>query len=111
MRPPTHLLERFVWSPIQEVEVGEVFAFGRVWLDVCREIGLEEVAYFGPDGRPVPGSDMWHWRLGLFRLPSQQLVVVSSQMGYAGPPGRTGTEVLRRVLENFRSTPTSASGT
>ena len=104
MKPPAQLLQQFVWNPVQETPVSAVFAFGKVWFGVCRELQLEEVAYFGPDADfRVPGSDMWHWRLGLFRLPSKQLVVVSSQQGFAGPPGAAGVEILRNVVHRYRS--------
>jgi len=102
MKPPARLLQEFVWDPIEEVPVGEVFAFGRYWLDVCRDLELEEVVYFGPGADPVPGSDMHHWRLGLFRLPSGQLVVTSSQEGFAGPPNEERTAIMREVLERYR---------
>lgn len=98
MRPPVDLIDDLVWQPVQEITVNEVFAFGRVWLDVCRDLDLEEIGTWGPDTEPVPGSTMRHWRVSLFRLPSGQLVVASSQMGSAAPPGAERTAVLKRLV-------------
>lgn len=103
MDPPRELIDRFVWQPVQEVPVQEVFAFGRAWLDVCRDLGLEELATYGPDTEPVPGSAMNHWRVSLFRLPSGQLVVASSQMGSGAPPGAERVRLLRDLVSSNRS--------
>ena len=99
MRPPTDLVEEFVWQPVRELLVGEVFAFGRVWFDVCRDLRMVQVGLWGPDSSPVPGAeDSPDWRVGLFRLKSDQLLVVSSQPGYAGPPGAERTVALHRLV-------------
>ena len=103
MRPPLDLIREYVWDPVQEVSVDEVFAFGRVWLDVCRDLELEEIGTWGPDTEPVPGSGMKHWRVSLFRLPSGQLVVTSSQMGSAAPPGERRVENLRDIIAAHRT--------
>ena len=97
MRPPLDVIDEFVWQPVQEVPVGEVFAFGRVWLDVCRDLELPEISTWGPDTSPVPGSTMKHWRVSLFRLPSDQLVVASSQMGSGAPPGLERVRLLKEL--------------
>ncbi|WP_299926117.1 hypothetical protein [uncultured Nocardioides sp.] len=103
MRPPVDLVDDFIWKPVQEVPVDEVFAFGRGWLDVCRDLDLEEIATWGPETAPVPGSTMKHWRVSLFRLPSEQVVVVSSQMGSGSPPGLERTKLLKEVAADHRS--------
>lgn len=98
MSPPVDLIDALVWQPVQEIPVNEVFAFGRVWLDICRDLKLDEIGTWGPDTKPVPGSTIRHWRVSLFRLPSGQLVVTSSQMGSASPPGAERTIALRELV-------------
>jgi hypothetical protein len=98
LRPPVDLVQKYVWDPVQEVPVDEVFAFGRAWFDVCRGMELPEIAEWGPDTTPVPGYDMPHWRVSFFRLPSDKLVVVSSQSGSASPPGPDRTVTLKRLV-------------
>jgi hypothetical protein len=100
MRPPTDLIDDYVWKPVREVPVGEVFAFGRVWLDVCRDLELEEIGTWGPDGEPVPGSTMRHWRVSLFRLSPEQVVVASSQMGTGSPPGVERVRLLKDLVSS-----------
>ncbi|RYC10496.1 anti-phage DNA glycosylase Brig1 [Nocardioides zhouii] len=102
MSPPLDLIKEYVWDPVEETAVDEVFAFGRVWLDVCRSLGLDEVGTWGPDTEPVPGSNMNHWRVSLFRLDSGQFVVASSQQGSAAPPGPGRTVLLKQLVDEIR---------
>jgi hypothetical protein len=103
MRPPIEVIQEYVWDPVQEVPVDEVFAFGRVWIDVCRDLELEEVGTWGPGTEPVPGSTMDHWRVSLFRLSSGQLVVASSQKGSAAPPGAPRVGLLKQLIAGHRT--------
>lgn len=109
MRPPPDLVDDLVWKPVQEAPVGEIFAFGRAWLDVCRNLGLEEVCTYGPDTEPVPGSPMQHWRVSMFRLDSGQLVVASSQMGSGSPPGPERVRLLQDLVAHHRDGGRSSS--
>lgn len=101
MQPPADLIDRFVWAPVQELAVAEVFAFGRDWFKICETLGLRQMAMFGPDGDLIP-SDVENWRLGFYQLPSRQVVVVSSQPGYAGPPKPDRLKMMRALLDEVR---------
>jgi hypothetical protein len=103
MQPPAHLIDEFIWKPVEEVPVREVFAFGRVWLDVCRQLGLTELATWGPETERVPGSAMSHWRVSLFQRNPGQLIVASSQMGSGAPPGAERVNLLRKVVADHQS--------
>lgn len=98
MKPPAHILQRFVWEPSQEVTTSVVFAFGRPWFALCDDLGLPVIErYGGPDGKPLKH---WagDWRVHFFELPSRQVAVVSSQLGYAGPPGDERTKELKELV-------------
>lgn len=91
MTPPMHLLERFVFEPLAEFDVEHIFAFGKPWSGVAKQLGLS--------GRPLEVD----WRTGsrestVYPLKSGQNLVVLSQTGYAGPPGVEDTELLRQEL-------------
>jgi hypothetical protein len=100
MDPPPDILDRYVWQPVAEVAVREVFAFGARWLDICTGLGWPLLERFGPQHEPVPGIDASWWNLAVFGMPSGQRAIVSWQPGYAGPPGLTRIEPLRRLLSD-----------
>ena len=103
MDPPPDILDRYVWQPVAEVAVREVFAFGAPWLDICTGLGWPLLERFGPQHEQVPGIDASWWNLAVFGMPSGQRVIVSWQPGYAGPPGMTRIEPLRRLLSDGAS--------
>ena len=104
MQPPVDLIQKYVWDAVQEMKVSEVFAFGKEWFKVAADFGLERLALYGPSGDQLPGNlQMAHWRLGIYKISSDQLLIVSSQAGYSGPPGEDRIQVLRGVLSSLNS--------
>ena len=78
--------------------------FGKEWFKVAADFGLERLALYGPSGDQLPGNlQMAHWRLGIYKISSDQLLIVSSQAGYSGPPGEDRIQVLRGVLSSLNS--------
>lgn len=101
MAPPTDIIDTFVWQPLADVDVEFIFAFGKPWLEVCRALDLPEVGRWGQGGIDL-GSAVASRSAVTFALPSGQWVVVSWQLGYAGPPGREDTVRLRERLLTAR---------
>lgn len=90
--PPAELLTRFVLHPIADLNVEQVFAFGKPWLTVARILGLG-------DGRALPVQ--WTTssrRAQAFPLNERQQLIVMTQLGYAGPPGAADTDALAAEL-------------
>ena len=100
MQIPPDLIHRYVWGPIQEVNVTEVFAFGADWFAICQQLGLERIAMFGHGGEPISGleENRAKWRLGVYRLPSGQRVVASAQSGNSTPPGPSRLAIMRELV-------------
>ena len=103
MQPPSDLIQKYIWNAVREMKMSEVFAFGKEWFRVASELGLEQIALYGPDGMHLPRNPQSHWRLGLYRISEDQILVVSSQLGYSGPPGKDRLELLRKILSDLRS--------
>jgi hypothetical protein len=104
MQPPTDLIQKYVWDAVREMQVREVFAFGKEWFKIADDLGLEQIALYGPDGDELPGNlQMAHWRLGIYRVSAYQVLIVSSQAGYSGPPGEKRIQVLRERLARLNS--------
>jgi hypothetical protein len=104
MTPPAHLIHDYVWAPLMEVDTPVVFAFGAAYFDACDDLELLELGRWGQDGAPFPGLDEDRgWRVAAHRLPSGQVVAVSAQPGYSGPPGPTRLEILRQLLGSLDS--------
>lgn len=102
MQPPADLLQKYVWDAIREFDIQEVFAFGKEWFKVMDDLGIQQIALYGPGGQPLPdGINMSHWRLGFYRLSSKQVIVVSSQQGYSGPPNIDRINVMRSLLADI----------
>ena len=95
---PPDLLDKYVWAPIGELKLREVFAYGKAWFDICAKFGWPLLARYGPQHEPVPCSDTPGWNLAIFAMPTGQRAVISWQSGYAGPPGPERTECLRSLL-------------
>lgn len=99
MQPPADLIQKYIWDAVSEMKMSEVFAFGKEWFKIAGDLGLERIALYGPEGNELPGKfKMPHWRLGLYRVSPGQVLIVSSQSGYSGPPGEDRILVLREVL-------------
>jgi len=98
---PASLVERYIFGPIAEIDVSYVFAFGaprfRVATRLKQERMLKEIR---ARHKVLGASDRSRWEMGLYELPSKQILVVSSQLGYAGPPGELRMETFRRVLNS-----------
>jgi hypothetical protein len=97
MHAPRDVLDRFVWQPLAELGVTEVFAFGKPWLRVARSLGLTLECHLGPGGQPW-SSTVASRTVLVYRLPSHQRLIISWQAGYAGPPGEADTERLRAIV-------------
>jgi hypothetical protein len=102
MRPPSELIERFVWQPISELDVSHVFAFGREWDHLASGLRLPQVAALGSGGLDY-GSTVATRAVRIYRLRSGQHLVVEWHSGSAGPPGLQETVLLRDAVQ--RSTP------
>ena len=93
IQPPPYLLERFIIEPLAELSVPNVFAFGKPWHRAAQAIGL---------GVGMALSVEWNAKgreAREYRLPGGKSLIVLTQSGYAGPPGKDDTEALRLALE------------
>lgn len=97
MSAPRGVLDSMVWAPLAELDLGEVFAFGRPWVRVAENAGLKLESHLGAGGSSI-GSDVASRAVLVYRMSSGQRLVVSSQLGYAGPPGEADTKRLRDLL-------------
>ncbi|MFC0505714.1 anti-phage DNA glycosylase Brig1 [Micromonospora costi] len=97
LRPPAEIIDAFVWQPIAELPVGEVFAFGRPWDSLAQALRLPVVSMLGAGGRHY-GSAVPSRAVRVYGLPSGQLLVVEWHAGSAGPPSAKETALLRSVL-------------
>jgi hypothetical protein len=102
MQPPADLIQKYIWDAVREMKMSEVFAFGKEWFKIADDLGLVRIALYGPDGDELPGDlKMTHWRLGLYRVSPDKVLIVSSQAGYSGPPGEDRILVLREILSTL----------
>jgi hypothetical protein len=99
--PPASVIDQFIWQPCQEVETHAVFAFGAPWFQLCEALELPEAERWGGDGTPFPMEDDKGWRMRAYRLPSGQCAVVSSQPGFAGPPGPKRLGIMHDLLSDL----------
>jgi len=98
---PAYLVERYIFEPIAEIDVSEVFAFGAPWFKVAGNLmQTRSVRQKMAPSKVLGDSDSAYWTMGLYELPSQQTLVVSSQSGSAGPPGEIRMETFRRVVNS-----------
>ncbi|MFG2169470.1 anti-phage DNA glycosylase Brig1 [Micromonospora chersina] len=97
LRPPPEVIEEFVWEPIAELPVQDVFAFGRPWHDVAQALGLKETGTLGHGGTDY-GSAVPSRAVRVYSLPSGQRLVVEWHAGAAGPPSAEETALLRKAL-------------
>jgi hypothetical protein len=106
LRPPPKVIEEFVWQPIAELPVQDVFAFGRPWDDLALALGLPETGKWGAGGKRY-GSEVLSRAVRTYALPSGQRLVVVWQPAYAGPPSAKETALLRDALVAAASDGTS----
>lgn len=100
--PPIPVIKKFVWDPIGELPVEDVFAFGRVWADVATALGLRLVDKLGAGGTPY-GSSVASRAVRVFTLPSGQRVIVEWHQGGEGPPSAPEVELLKTALVSHRT--------
>lgn len=95
--PPSDIIDRFVWQPIAELPVRDVFAFGRSWHTIARALPLAEAGGFDA-GSPTYRSTAAGRKVRIHALPSGQRLIILWQPGYAGPPSAKEMELLRTAL-------------
>ncbi|MBM0229487.1 hypothetical protein JNW87_32480 [Micromonospora sp. ATA51] len=97
LEPPPEVIEEFVWQPIAELPVQDVFAFGRPWDDVAQALGLREAGKLGFGGTDYE-SVVPSRAVRMYSLPSGQRLVVEWHAGSARPPSEKETALLRDTL-------------
>lgn len=97
IRPPSDVIHDFVWAPIFDLGARLVFAFGRPWVRVCEALGLAPAKHWAA-GDPGFPTRVRSRVIQTYHLPDGGRVVVCWQSGYAGPPGREDTLLLRDLL-------------
>ncbi|MFC0003616.1 anti-phage DNA glycosylase Brig1 [Micromonospora siamensis] len=97
LKPPPEVIDEFVWQPVAELPVQDVFAFGRPWDDLAQVLGLRETSRLGSGG-PDYGSSVASRAVRVYALPSGQRLVVEWHAGSAGPPSAMETALLRHEL-------------
>ncbi|MER7441282.1 hypothetical protein ABTW73_10865 [Micromonospora avicenniae] len=97
LRPPVEVMEEYVWEPIAELPVQDVFAFGRPWDAVAQALRLPLTAELGSGGTDY-GSKVKSRAVRIYSLPSGQRLLVEWHPGFAGPPSPEETKILRRAL-------------
>ncbi|MET7669566.1 anti-phage DNA glycosylase Brig1 [Micromonospora luteifusca] len=114
LRPPPEVIEEFVWQPIAELPVRDVFAFGRSWDGIAQALKLPLTGRLGLGGTDY-GSKVPSRAVRTYGLPSGQRLVVEWHSGAAGPPSAKETALLREALggaesNGTRMTPTPRVG-
>jgi hypothetical protein len=110
MKPPPEIIDEFVWQPIAELPVQQVFAFGRPWDYLAGELELSLIAELGHGGRPY-GSMKAGRAVRTYELPSGKHLVVEWHPGGAGPPSAEETAILRDALTQAGGSGASAFST
>jgi hypothetical protein len=96
MRVPPEFAKEFVFDPISEIDAELVFAFGADWFATAARMGLSVSKEFSNEELQSPAKA--RWRLSVFDLTQDQKLVVSSQAGYAGPPGEARLIRMKQLL-------------
>jgi hypothetical protein len=99
MRPPDDILDTFVWRPLADLPVRDVFAFGAEWARALKRLGMTPVDHLGRGGRDW-GSTVPSRTVLVYITPSRQRLIVAAHTGSAGPPRAEETERLRDALAN-----------
>lgn len=92
-----NVLASFVWTPLSELSVTDVFAFGKSWATVAQQLEFKLVK------RWPAGTFSVMSRQGMvFELPdANQRLVVVWQLGYAGPPAGADVDRLKDLLDEL----------
>jgi hypothetical protein len=96
-RASAEIIDWFVWQPAAEIDTEYIFAFGRRWTDLAQELDLPLLGQLGNGGTHC-GSKVPSRAVRVFRLPSDQRLVVEWHAGSAGPPRRDEVGLLRDAL-------------
>ncbi len=97
MHPPPNVVDEFVWQPIVELPVHDVFAFGRAWNDLATTFDLPLVEMLGAGGRDY-GSVVASRAVRIYELSPGQRLIVEWHSGSAGPPKESEVAILRQAL-------------
>ncbi len=97
IRVPAGIIDQFVWRPVAELPVRYVFAFGRAWDELARELALPLTESLGRGGRPY-GSTVSSRAVRVYALPSGQKLVVEWHQGAISPPSAAEVTALRTAL-------------
>jgi hypothetical protein len=89
MSSPEQAMREWVWRPLAETGVENIFAFGAPWLLVAAKLEFRSLGPVKADWE-VPSR-----RCATFQLPSEQRLVVMHHSGSASPPNERDTERLR----------------
>ena len=100
--PPRDIIESFVWKPLLEIETPVVFAFGSDWDRVCADLLGQRTASYGPGGLPLRDETRGNWQVNVYSLADKR-ILVSWQLGNAGPPGHRNIDALRQVVTEVTS--------
>ena len=82
-----------VCGAVADLDVRHVFVFGRPWLAAARLLGLGDGSTL-----PVQWNTPPSRQAQVFPLNKRQSLVVTTQSGYAGPPGAADTGALATAL-------------
>jgi hypothetical protein len=94
--PSSDIIEEFVWQPVAEFPVQDIFGFGRTWERLAsRTLPLREA--LGAGGRDY-GSSVASRAVRIYELPSGQRLIVEWHPGGVGPPSESEVAVLRKAL-------------
>jgi hypothetical protein len=112
LKPPPEVIEEFVWQPIAELPVQDVFAFGRPWNDLAKALKLPRTGKLGSGGTDYKSAAPSR-AVRTYGLPSGQRLVVEWHAGSAGPPSAKESALLHDALVESASdgarTPTAPS--
>lgn len=98
LRSPPDLVRRFVLEPLLEFNVSEVFAFGKEWFQVADALELRPLV---EPHQPLSSrgiDNRLQWKLASYELDRDHRLIVSSQLGYAGPPAHADRMAVLREL-------------
>lgn len=92
---PADIVRRYVFDPLSQVDVSDLFAFGAPWFGVAARLALRPLA---AQRRIIGADDPSHWKVAIYELPSGQRLIVSSTAGSAGPPGEERIDQFRTAI-------------
>lgn len=104
MRPDPGIVREFVWQPVRELGA-PVFAFGKPWLGPLEDgLGLQVMDRLGAGGRRYP-TKVPSRAVLVLRGEDGPVVIADWHSGFAGPPSRPETQVLREAIEPWLGEP------